>query len=136
MRAGCAGHRTILQPEAGVLVSNSSALMISVSGIRGVIGHALSPGNALDFVQSYAAFLKKSSPTPLVLLARDTRPSGEMMRHAVLAGLIGSGCRILDLGIVSTPTLQLSIPFHKADGAICVTASHNPVEWNALKFFQ
>jgi phosphomannomutase len=111
--------------------------MISVSGIRGVIGHALSPGNALDFVQSYAAFLKnQGKEKPLVLLARDTRPSGEMMRHAVLAGLIGSGCRVLDLGIVSTPTLQLSIPFHKADGAICITASHNPVEWNALKFFQ
>jgi phosphomannomutase len=110
--------------------------MISVSGIRGVIGHALSPGNALDFVQSYAALLKKTSVKPLVLLARDTRPSGEMMRHAVLAGLIGSGCRVLDLGIVSTPTLQLSIPFYKADGAICITASHNPVEWNALKFFQ
>jgi phosphomannomutase len=110
--------------------------MISVSGIRGVVGSALSPGMALDFVQSYAAFLKKNSVKPLVLLARDTRPSGEMMRHAVLAGLIGAGCRVLDLGIVSTPTLQLSIPFHKADGAICITASHNPVEWNALKFFQ
>lgn len=117
-------------------MSHSSALMISVSGIRGVIGHALSPGNALEFVQSYAAFLKKSSDKPLVLLARDTRPTGEMMRHAVLSGLIGAGCRVLDLGIVSTPTLQLSIPFHKADGAICITASHNPVEWNALKFFQ
>lgn len=111
--------------------------MIGVSGIRGVIGTGFSPGMALDFVQAYASWLKKDgAQKPKVLLARDTRPSGEMMRHAVLAGLIGSGCEVIDLGIVSTPTLQLAIPKLRADGAICITASHNPVEWNALKFFQ
>lgn len=116
--------------------------MIGVSGIRGIIGTGFSPGMALDFVQAYAAWLKKEwrttdeKPRPKVLLARDTRPSGEMMKHAVLAGLIGSGCEIIDLGIVSTPTLQMAIPRLQADGAICITASHNPVEWNALKFFQ
>jgi phosphomannomutase len=111
--------------------------MIGVSGIRGVIGTGFSPGMALDFVQAYAAWLQKSGVSkPRILLARDTRPSGEMMKHAVLAGLIGSGCDIIDLGIVSTPTLQLAIPKLGADGAICITASHNPVEWNALKFFQ
>lgn len=116
--------------------------MIGVSGIRGVIGTGFSPGMALDFVQAYATWLKGNGrqqtqlERPRVLLARDTRPSGEMMKHAVLAGLIGSGCEIIDLGIVSTPTLQLAIPRLKADGAICITASHNPVEWNALKFFQ
>ena len=109
--------------------------MISVSGIRGVIGSAFTPGMALDFVQAYAAYLKKSNPKPLVLLARDTRPSGQMMYHAVLSGLMAAGCRIVDLGVVATPTLQLAIPRHHADGAICITASHNPVEWNALKFF-
>lgn len=117
--------------------NHSSALMIGVSGIRGVVGSALSPGNALEFVQAYATWLKRQGNSqPLVLLARDTRPSGEMMRHAVLAGLIGAGCRVVDLGIVTTPTLQLAIPQHQADGGICITASHNPVEWNALKFFQ
>ena len=110
--------------------------MISVSGIRGVIGSAFTPGMALDFVQAYAAYLKKTNPKPLILLARDTRPSGDMMRHAVLAGLMASGARVLDLGVVSTPTLQYAIPRLNADGAICITASHNPVEWNALKFFQ
>jgi phosphomannomutase len=59
-----------------------------------------------------------------------------MMLHAVMAGLIGSGCKVIDLGIVATPTLQLAIPQLQADGAICITASHNPIEWNALKFFQ
>lgn len=116
--------------------SHSNALMIGVSGIRGVIGTGFSPGMALDFVQAYAAWLKQKNAKPKVLLARDTRPSGEMMRHAVLAGLIGSGCEVIDLGIVSTPTLQYAIPKTQADGAICITASHNPVEWNALKFFQ
>ena len=110
--------------------------MISVSGIRGVIGSAFSPGMALDFVQAYAAYLKRSNPQPVVLLALDTRPSGAMMRHAVLAGLIGAGCKVRDLGVVATPTLQLAIPTQGADGGICITASHNPVEWNALKFFQ
>ncbi|HEX8236901.1 MAG TPA: phosphoglucosamine mutase [Abditibacteriaceae bacterium] len=124
------------QPN-GAQADHASALMISVSGIRGVVGQALSPGNALDFVQAYAAWLKnKGIEQPRVLVARDTRPSGQMMLHAVLAGLIGSGCKIIDLGIVATPTLQLAIPHLKADGAICITASHNPIEWNALKFFQ
>ena len=119
-------------------MSSSSALMIGVSGIRGVIGKGFTPGMALDFVQAYAAWLKTNSgkEKPRVLLARDTRPSGEMMKHAVLAGLLGSGVEILDLGVVSTPTMQLAIPRLQADGAICITASHNPVEWNALKFFQ
>lgn len=113
-----------------------SELMIGVSGIRGVVGTALSPGKALAFVQAYATWLKRHNEHPKVLLARDTRPTGEMMRHAVLSGLLASGCEVIDLDIVATPTLQLSIPRLKADGAICITASHNPVEWNALKFFQ
>jgi len=110
--------------------------MVSVSGIRGVVGGALSPQVALDFVQAYAAYLKQSGSSPLVLLARDTRPTGEMMRHAALAGLLAGGARVLDLGVVSTPTLQFAIRRLGAQGAICITASHNPVEWNALKFFQ
>ncbi len=110
--------------------------MVSVSGIRGVVGDSLTPGVALDFVQSYAAYLGQTSDRPLVLLARDTRPTGEMMRHAALAGLLAGGARVLDLGVVSTPTLQFAIHRLGAAGAICITASHNPVEWNALKFFQ
>lgn len=117
--------------------SHSTELMIGVSGIRGVVGSALTPGIALDFVQAYASWLKdQGQSTPVVVLASDTRPSGEMMRHAVLAGLMAAGCRVIDLGIVTTPTLQLAIVHHKADGGVCITASHNPVEWNALKFFQ
>ncbi len=117
-------------------MAHSSQLMVSVSGIRGVVGASLTPSVALDFVQSYVAYLRESDPHPLVILARDTRPTGEMMRHAALAALLAGGARVLDLGVVSTPTLQYAIKRLGAQGAICITASHNPVEWNALKFFQ
>ena len=84
--------------------SHSSRLMISVSGIRGVVGQSLTPAHALEFVQAYAAYLwdkglAHGRTQPLVLLARDTRTSGDMMRHAAMAALIGSGVRVIDLGI-------------------------------------
>ena len=115
--------------------------MIGVSGIRGIVGESLTPDVALRFVRAFAAYLHgknpdNNKPRPRVLLARDTRPTGEMMHHIVLGALLSSGCDVVDLGIVTTPTLQLAVPFHNADGAICITASHNPIEWNALKFFQ
>jgi phosphomannomutase len=111
--------------------------MKGVSGIRGVVGGALNPSVALDFVLAYTTYLHNQGiERPKVLLARDTRPTGEMIRHAVMSALLSAGCQVIDLGIVTTPTLQLAIPHHEADGAICITASHNPVDWNALKFFQ
>ncbi len=70
-----------------------------------------------------------------VLVARDTRTSGPMFGFAVVSGLMSVGCRIIDLGIQPTPTLQLAIPHWEATGAVAITASHNPPEWNALKFF-
>ena len=126
-----------LSPAHSHASPHSNALMVGVSGIRGVVGGAFSPGVALDYVSAYVTYLRhKGLDTPKVLLARDTRPTGDMMRHVVLAALTAGGCRVIDLGIATTPTLQLAIPYHGADGAICITASHNPVEWNALKFFQ
>lgn len=117
--------------------SHSSQLMVSVSGIRGVVGEALKPEVALQFVQAYAHYLvQKGISRPKVLVARDTRPTGEALHHVVKGALLTSGCDVIDLDIVTTPTLQLAVPFHNADGAICITASHNPIEWNALKFFQ
>jgi phosphomannomutase len=111
--------------------------MKGVSGIRGVVGRGMTPQVALDFTSAFATYLRRQGHVhPRVLLARDTRPTGEMMRHAVLAGLLAGGARVIELGVATTPTLQYAIPFHNADGAVCITASHNPVEWNALKFFQ
>src|SRR5919106_3922149 len=69
-----------------------------------------------------------------VVIGRDTRRSGEMVRQAVLAGLLSTGCRVVDLGVCPVPTVQLLVRERRARGGIAVTASHNPAEWNALKF--
>jgi phosphomannomutase len=122
--------------SASVPSHSASTLMIGVSGIRGVVGESLTADVAMQFVQAYAAYLQHTTERPRVLVARDTRPTGETIHHLVLGALLSSGCDVVDLGIVTTPTLQLAVPFHNAQGAICITASHNPIEWNALKFFQ
>lgn len=106
--------------------------IVSISGIRGIIGETLLPEEALRWALAYGTMVNGGT----VVLGRDTRPSGEMLRGAVLAGLLSTGCRVLDLGIVPTPTLQLAIQHWQADGAVIITASHNPAEWNALKFFE
>ncbi|MCS7187010.1 MAG: phosphoglucosamine mutase, partial [Armatimonadota bacterium] len=105
--------------------------IVSVSGIRGIIGETLLPEEALLWALSYGTMVNGGT----VVLGRDTRPSGEMLRGAVLAGLLSTGCKVIDLDIVPTPTLQLAVQHWQADGAVCITASHNPAEWNALKFF-
>ena len=106
--------------------------IVSVSGIRGVIGETLLPEEALRWALAYGTMVSGGT----VVLGRDTRPSGEMLRGAVLAGLLSTGCNVIDLGIVPTPTLQLAVQHWQADGAVAITASHNPAEWNALKFFE
>ncbi len=119
------------------LSQGSSELMVGVSGVRGVVGEALTPDVVMQFVQAYAHYLiAQGLNRPKVLVARDTRPTGQALHHIVKGALLTSGCDVVDLDIVTTPTLQLAVPFHNAHGAICITASHNPIEWNALKFFQ
>ncbi len=105
--------------------------IVSVSGIRGIVGETLLPEEALGWALAYGTMVKGGT----VILGRDTRPSGEMLHAAVLAGLLSTGCQVIDLGIVPTPTLQLAVQYWQAEGAIALTASHNPVQWNALKFF-
>ena len=111
----------------------SDTLMISVSGVRGIVGDDLTP----DLVGRYAAAfgtLAREQGNPTVVLARDTRTSGPMFAAAVQAGLQSAGCRVVELGVVPTPTAQLAVEHHRAGGGIVITASHNPIEWNALKF--
>lgn len=105
--------------------------IVSVSGVRGVVGETLLPEEALRWSLAYGTIVNGGT----VVIGRDTRPSGEMLRGAVLAGLLSTGCKVIDLGIVPTPTLQLAVQHWQADGAVAITASHNPAEWNALKFF-
>lgn len=106
-------------------------LMISISGIRGVVGEGLTP----EVITSYAAAFGTFCEGGKVVVGRDTRTTGEMVRHAALAGLLAVGCDVVDLGIVPTPTVQIAVEKSPAAGGIAFTASHNTDEWNALKFF-
>ena len=105
-------------------------LKISISGVRGVIGDSLTPTLLTRFAQAFGTYTGSGT----VVLGRDTRTSGEMVRQAVVAGLLSSGCRVIDLGICPVPTVQLAVRHRRAHGGIAITASHNPAEWNALKF--
>lgn len=106
-----------------------SQLMISISGIRGVVGDGLSPELVLNFTQAFGTYLGNGK----VVVGRDSRVSGPMMKHAVFAGLLASGCDIVDVGMCPTPTIQMAVEHLKTRGGIAITASHNPIEWNALK---
>lgn len=105
--------------------------MVSVAGVRGIVGDSLTSEIVLAWAQ---AFGSTCAPGP-VIVGGDSRISKTMMRAATIAGLAASGCRIIDLGVVPTPTIQLAVEYHRARGGIAITASHNPAEWNALKFF-
>ena len=108
----------------------AAKLMTGVSGVRGVVGEGLTPEILLRYAAAFAGFLGPGA----VVLGRDSRPTGPALRHAVLAGLLGAGRDVLEVRIVPTPTVQLEVERHRAAGGIALTASHNPVEWNALKF--
>lgn len=105
-------------------------LKISISGVRGVLGDSLTPILLARFAQAFGTYVGSGT----VVIGRDSRTSGEMVKQAVTAGLLSSGCRVLDIGMCPVPTIQLFARLQKAQGGIAITASHNPAEWNALKF--
>jgi phosphomannomutase len=105
-------------------------LKIGITGVRGIVGETFTPELAVDFAESFGTYLDRGR----ILVCRDTRPSGSMIRSAVLAGLLGAGCEVVDLGVCPTPSMQLAVKWLKADGGIAITAGHNPSQWNALKF--
>jgi phosphomannomutase len=105
-------------------------LKISISGVRGVVGDSLTPLLLTRFAQAFGTCMGPGR----IVIGRDTRASGEMVRQAVVAGLLSAGSRIADLGVCPTPTVQLGVRTLGASGGIAITASHNPAEWNALKF--
>ena len=107
-------------------------LRISPVGLRGVVGEGLSVDHVLDFAAAFGTFLEASGP---VIIGRDTRASGVMLREAVMASLLSTGRDVIDLGVVSTPVIQHAIARREAAGGISIGASHNAAEWNALKFF-
>jgi phosphomannomutase len=115
--------------------------MISVSGVRGLIGQTLTPQVATEFGQAFGAFLKSQAPAGSspparlkVAIGRDTRPSGPMVQSALTAGLLSVGIDVVDVGVATTPSVALLGRFLKADASIIITASHNPLIWNGIKF--
>lgn len=110
-------------------MSNTS-LKITVAGIRGKFAESLLPSTVLDFAELFGTVLGGKK----VVLGTETRLSTPPIKHAVIAGLLSTGCEIIDIGIVATPTVQLMVGHLQADGGIMITASHNPLVWNGLKF--
>ena len=114
-------------------------LIKSISGIRGTIGgdpgDGLTPLDIVKFTSAYAALIKESlgKPDLKVVLGRDARVSGEMVETLVCGTLMGMGVDVLNLGLATTPTVEIAVSMEKADGGIILTASHNPGQWNALK---
>jgi phosphomannomutase len=114
-------------------------LIKSISGIRGTIGGAvgenLTPIDAVKFAAAYGTWLKndRNKETYRVVVGRDARISGNMIQDLVMNTLIGLGIHVIDLGLSTTPTVEIAVPLEHADGGIILTASHNPKQWNALK---
>lgn len=114
-------------------------LIKSISGIRGTIGGAvgdtLNPLDIVKFTSAYATFIRKSMPagSNKIVVGRDARISGEMVKNVVCGTLMGMGFDVLNIGLATTPTTELAVTMAGADGGIIITASHNPRQWNALK---
>ncbi len=110
-------------------------LMVSVSGVRGRVGEALTPEIVAQFAAGFGAWaLARAGGKAQIVVGRDSRVSGPMFQPVVHAALQSVGCDVLDIGMVPTPTVQLAVEHHRAAGGLAITASHNPIEWNALKF--
>ena len=105
--------------------------ILSISGLRGVIGDGLDPLFLTEFAMAFGTLADGGT----VILSRDGRSTGEMVRHAVVAGLLATGCKVLDAGIATTPTCGVLVRHHNAAGGLQITASHNPIHWNGLKPF-
>src|SRR5690606_20536551 len=112
-------------------------LIKSISGIRGTIGGKtgdnLTPVDVVKFAAAYGTLLRKKGRKTKVIIGRDARLSGEMVSTLVCSTLQGLGIDVIDLGLSTTPTVEMAVPFEKAAGGIILTASHNPGQWNALK---
>lgn len=103
----------------------------STSGVRGVVGNGLDPVLIVRYASAFGTMLKSGK----VALGRDSRTTGPIVRDAVVSSLLSVGIDVVDIGVVPTPTVEIAVKELKAKGGICITASHNPAQWNALKFF-
>lgn len=108
-------------------------LMVSVSGVRGRVGAGLTPEIVATFAAAFGAWASRNGVRTIVV-GRDSRVSGPMFTRIVHGALESVGCTVIDIGMAPTPTIQLAVEHHHAAGGLGITASHNPIEWNALKF--
>ncbi len=107
-------------------------LMTGVSGVRGIVGRSLTPELLTRLGAAFGTYMKAGH----IVIGRDTRTSGDMVKYSVFSGLLSTGCNITDIDISTTPSCQIMIEELGADGGIVISASHNPIEWNALKLFK
>jgi len=105
-------------------------LKIGISGVRGIVGTSMTPTLVMDFASAFGAYLDRKP----VVLGRDTRLHGPMLRSACVSALLSSGCDVIDLGVCPTPIIQKTIRRFKAGGGLAITAGHNDIQWNALTF--
>lgn len=118
-------------------MSNDGPLIASISGVRGIVGDGLTPSVLVRYAGAYGSWCHERTPTshtrPLVVVGRDARPSGEACAQIVIGTLRSMGCDVLDVGLATTPTVEMAVLQEEAAGGIILSASHNPEDWNALK---
>src|SRR5215471_997673 len=108
--------------------------MVSVTGIRCRVGAGLTPEIVTSYAAAFGAWATSRDSSRPIVVGRDSRVSGPMFHRSVVAALQSVGVRVIDLGLTTTPTCQLAVEHHHAAGGLMISASHNPIEWNALKF--
>lgn len=106
------------------------SLMVSISGVRGIVGSTLTPDVVVRYSSAFAEYCDRGT----VVIGRDGRITGKPITHIVSSTLVSMGCNVIGLGVCPTPTIQLAVEKARASGGIAVTASHNPIIWNGLKF--
>ena len=123
-------------------MTDRPTLMVGVAGVRGIVGKDLTPEVVTQWARAFGTWVRETGEKTgeggrgrsSVVVGRDSRQSGPAFAQAVAAGLGAVGCDVIDVGLVPTPTVQLAVEYHAAGGGVAITASHNPIEWNALKF--
>ncbi|MBB6429735.1 phosphoglucosamine mutase [Algisphaera agarilytica] len=117
------------------MADSNAPLMLSISGMRGLVGKSITPDVVARYTAAFGSWLKtaRNTANPTVVLGRDSRPSGEMFENAAAAGLASIGAKVIRVGILSTPGVAIMGQHLGADGGIVITASHNPTPWNGVK---
>ncbi|HTJ21228.1 MAG TPA: phosphoglucosamine mutase [Gemmatimonadaceae bacterium] len=115
-------------------MASNDGLMVSVSGIRGRVGEGLTPEVVARYAAAFGAWAAARGGSRAIVVGRDSRVSGPMFHRVVVSALQSVGCDVIDIGLTATPTCQLAVEHHHAAGGLMISASHNPIEWNALKF--